>query len=161
MSARPVMERFKGVGLKLTPQRLAILDYLEGNKNHPSAEDIYTEVSKRFPTMSLATVYNTLEVLKRKGEVRELTIDAEKKRFDADAGLHHHLICTVCRRVVDVHADFNLSVPVGERRDFEITGSHVEFYGLCPECRRESGNRRMRQLKDRPITRDTGRKHDE
>lgn len=133
------MERIKGAGLKLTPQRLAILDYLDGNKDHPSAEDIYTEVSKRFPTMSLATVYNTLEVLKSKGEVRELTIDAEKKRFDPDAGLHHHLICTVCRRVVDVRADFNLNVPAGERRDFDITGSHVEFYGLCPQCRQKSG----------------------
>ena len=129
------MERYKGMGLKLTPQRLAILHYLEGNKNHPSAEDIYTEVSKNFPTMSLATVYNTLEALRVRGEVRELTIDADKKRFDPDTGAHHHLICTSCRRIVDVHGDYSLCVPPDESKDFEITGSHIEFYGLCPRCR--------------------------
>lgn len=131
-----IMERYKGIGLKLTPQRLAILQYLEGNKTHPSAEDVYENVSKKFPTMSLATVYNTLEALRLKGEILELTIDPEKKRFDPDTGPHHHLICTGCRRVVDVHVDYSLVVPVDERMDFEITGSHVEFYGLCPDCRK-------------------------
>ena len=58
-------EKYRNVGLKLTPQRLAILNYLEGNKEHPSAEDVYKAVSRKFPTMSLATVYNTLESLKR------------------------------------------------------------------------------------------------
>ncbi|MEJ2695796.1 MAG: transcriptional repressor [Candidatus Sulfobium sp.] len=133
------MERYKGMGFKLTPQRLAILDYLEGNDSHPSAEEIYTAVSKKFPTMSLATVYNTLEALRLRGEVRELTVDPGKKRFDPDTGPHHHLICTGCRRIVDVRVDFSLSVPTGERRDFEITGNHIEFYGLCPECRGEAG----------------------
>lgn len=131
------MEKYKSMGIKLTPQRLAILQYLEGNENHPSAEEIYTEISGKFPTMSLATVYNTLEVLKRKGEVQELTIDPDKKRFDPDAGPHHHLICTGCRRIVDIYVDYDLNVPAGQRRDFEITGSHVEFYGLCPDCRKK------------------------
>lgn len=140
------MERYKSMGLKLTPQRLAILNYLEGNKSHPSAEDIYTEVSRKFPTMSLATVYNTLEALKRKGKVMELTIDADKKRFDPDTGSHHHLICTVCRRIVDVHADYSLKVPAEERKDFEITGSHIEFYGTCPECRESGGNMATRPV---------------
>jgi Fur family transcriptional regulator, peroxide stress response regulator len=133
------MERYKGIGLKLTPQRLAILQHLDGNKMHPSAEEIYTQVSKKFPTMSLATVYNTLEALRQKGKVQELTIDPDKKRFDPDIEPHHHLICTGCRRVVDVHVDYSLSVPAGERRDFEITGNHIEFYGLCPACRSGSG----------------------
>jgi Fur family transcriptional regulator, peroxide stress response regulator len=132
------MEKYKGMGLKLTPQRLAILEYLDGNEKHPSAEEIYTDVSKKFPTMSLATVYNTLEALRRKGKVQELTIDPDKKRFDPDTGPHHHLICTGCKRIVDVHVDYSLSVPAGEKRDFDITGNHIEFYGLCPGCRNES-----------------------
>lgn len=130
------MDRYKGLGLKLTPQRLAILGCLEGNKSHPSADEIYAEVSKVFPTMSLATVYNTLEALRLKGEIRELTIDPDKKRFDPDTGLHHHLICTGCRKVVDIHVDYSLDVPGDESKDFEITGSHIEFYGLCPLCRK-------------------------
>jgi Fur family peroxide stress response transcriptional regulator len=131
------MERHRQQGFKLTPQRLAILECLEGNKGHPSAEDIYKEVRKRFPTMSFATVYNTLETLKNRGRLRELTIDPERRRYDPDTARHHHLICTGCRKVADVHADFRIKVPEEARRAFEITGNHVEFYGLCPECRRK------------------------
>ncbi|MCX8070621.1 MAG: transcriptional repressor [Thermodesulfovibrionales bacterium] len=73
------MKRYKDIVLKLTPQRHAILKFLEGNKTHPSADDIFKVVSKRFPTMSLATVYNTLLTLKNMGEILELTIDPDKK----------------------------------------------------------------------------------
>jgi Fur family peroxide stress response transcriptional regulator len=128
------MEKYKKMGLKLTPQRLAILDYLDGNKNHPSAEEIYREVSKRFPTMSFATVYNTLEALRRRGSILELTIDPHKKRFDPNTELHHHLICTKCRRIEDVHRNYDLSVPSTYKSGFEITGNHIEFYGICPAC---------------------------
>lgn len=73
------MEQYRDIGLKLMPQRIAILDYLDGNKKHPSAEDIYKAVSKKFPTMSFATVYNTLQTLRKRGCVLELTIDPDKK----------------------------------------------------------------------------------
>ena len=130
------MEKYRDIGLKLTPQRLAILDYLDGNKRHPSAEEIYSAVSKKFPTMSFATVYNTLEVLRQRGGVLELTIDPGKKRFDPNTGPHHHLICVKCKSIVDVHTDFDLKVSDSERGDFEITGNHIEFYGICPKCKR-------------------------
>ncbi len=129
------MEKYKKIGIKLTPQRIAILDFLEGNKNHPSAEEIYREVSKKFPTMSLATVYNTLETLKERGSVMELTIDPDKRRFDPNTEPHHHLICTECRRVEDIHVRFDLTVPNASKYGFEVTGNHIEFYGKCPKCR--------------------------
>lgn len=155
------MERYKCMGLKLTPQRLAILGCLEGNKTHPSAEEIYNEVAKKFPTMSLATVYNTLEVLRRKGEVQELTIDPDKKRFDPDTGPHHHLICTGCKRIVDVRVDYSPTLPAGEDKDFEILGSHIEFYGLCPECRKGDRYRAAVRLSESPEPCGTGRKSNE
>jgi len=130
------MEKYRGIGLKLTPQRLAILDYLDGNKRHPSAEEIYSAVSKKYPTMSFATVYNTLEVLRQRGGVLELTIDPGKKRFDPNTIPHHHLICVRCKSILDVHADYELKVPENQRGDFEITGNHIEFYGMCPKCQR-------------------------
>src|SRR5512135_3326468 len=102
------MEKYKQIGFKLTPQRLAILGYLDGNKDHPSAEDVYRAVSKRFPTMSFATVYNTLEALRRRGGVMELTLDPDKKRFDPNTEPHHHLICLKCRRIADIHRDYDL-----------------------------------------------------
>ncbi len=131
------MERFRKIGLKLTPQRLAILEYLEGNTKHPSAEEIYREVSSRFPTMSFATVYNTLDALRQRGGVLELTIDPGKKRFDPNTEPHHHLICMKCKRIEDVHRRYDLPVPNASRSGFEITGNHIEFYGICPAC----GNR--------------------
>ena len=128
------MEKYRQVGLKLTPQRLAILNYLEGNKTHPSAEEIYKAVSKKFPTMSFATVYNTLEKLKEKGIVAELNVDPYKKRFDPDTRRHHHLICMNCRKIIDIHSKFKLHLQEIESEGFKIIGNHIEFYGLCSKC---------------------------
>jgi len=128
-------QKYRHSGLKLTPQRLAILAYLEGNKDHPSADDIYKGVSRKFPTMSLATVYNTLETLKQRGLVRELTMDPYKMRFDPQTTPHHHLICTDCRKIIDIHTKFKISLPEVEGEGFEIIGNHIEFYGRCSNCR--------------------------
>lgn len=129
------MERFRDIGLKLTPQRLAILEFLNGNKNHPSAEEIFGAVKDRFPTMSFATVYNTLEALREKGKVLELTIDPARKRYDPNLEHHHHLICVRCGRIKDVFKEFDLELPDAERESFELMGSHVEFHGLCSKCK--------------------------
>jgi Fur family peroxide stress response transcriptional regulator len=130
------MQKYKELGLKLTPQRLSILSYLEGNEDHPTAEEIYKKVSKRFPTMSFATVYNTLETLKRQGMIKEVMIEHGKKHFDPNIEHHHHLICSKCKRIADIHADFDLAVPEKDIQGFKIIGSHVEFYGICPQCRK-------------------------
>ncbi len=135
------MERYKETGLKLTPQRLAILRCLEGNTDHPSAEDIFRAVAKKFPTMSFATVYNTLETLRRKGSILELTIDPARKRFDPNTIPHHHLICLTCKRIVDIHNAFDLEVPDAKRSDFELVGNHIEFYGVCPKCRKHNSRK--------------------
>jgi Fur family transcriptional regulator, peroxide stress response regulator len=127
-------EKYRDLGVKLTPQRIAILDYLEGNISHPSADDVYRAILRKFPTMSFATVYNTLEMLKRNGMVVELTGDPGKKRFDPNPRPHHHLICMHCRRIVDVQAEFRLPLPDRDRAGFLITGNHIEFYGTCPAC---------------------------
>lgn len=122
---------------KLTPQRLAILDFLRENTEHPSAEDIYKDIRKRFPTMSLATVYNTLETLMKQGSVRELTIDAQKKRFDPNPEPHHHLICTGCKKIIDIYIEYQLQVPEDKKKGFDVVGNHIEFYGFCPDCRKQ------------------------
>lgn len=137
------MEKFRHLGIKLTPQRLAILKYLNGNKTHPSAEDIYKAVSKEFPTMSFATVYNTLETLRNKGGIQELTIEPGKKRYDPDSTPHHHLICLKCKSIVDIHKDFNLSIPPDTAKGFEVIGSHIEFYGICQKCRKKESRGRV------------------
>jgi Fur family peroxide stress response transcriptional regulator len=124
----------KNIGMKLTPQRLAILACLEGNTAHPSAEDIYKEVRHQYPTMSFATVYNTLEALKERGQVVELSIDPRRRRYDPDTRPHHHLICLLCGTIRDVHESFRLALPEDKQEHFRILGSQVEFYGICPDC---------------------------
>lgn len=130
------MEKYRQLNIKLTPQRLAILRYLEGNKEHPSAERIYKSVQKEFPTMSFATVYNTLEALKNIGNVQELKIDPSKKRYDPDMSNHHHLICNKCKTIRDIHKDFEISLPDNLTGGFDILGNNIEFYGICEKCRK-------------------------
>ena len=129
------MEKFRELGLKLTPQRLAILEFLDGNTDHPSADSIFQEVKKKYPMMSFATVYNTIEALKKSGDLLELTIDAERRRYDPETRPHHHLICLECKKIVDVHKEFSISVPDEIGDDFDLAGNHIEFYGVCPECK--------------------------
>lgn len=128
------MGTYRDIKFKMTPQRAAILEYLEGNTSHPSAEDIFEAVKVEYPMMSLATVYNTLETLRDMGLLWELSIDDQRKRYDPNTNSHHHLICTRCRKVVDVHMEFELEVPEDQAHGFRLTGRHVEFYGICPQC---------------------------
>ncbi len=129
------MQKYRDKGLKLTPQRLAIMEYLDKNKSHPSADDIYTEIRKKYPMMSFATVYNTIETLKKKGYLVELTIDPERRHYDPDTSHHHHLICKICKKIVDIHRDFSINIPEDQKRTFEVLGNHIEFYGVCPTCK--------------------------
>jgi len=126
-----------GPGLRRTPQRLAILDYLDGNTSHPSAEDIYQAVTKKYDSMSFATVYNTLNALTRSGAVQEITVDPERKRYDPDVSQHHHFLCISCRKIEDVFDEIAVDLPKGTARGFTVIGSHVEFYGYCTACRKK------------------------
>ena len=121
--------------LKMTPQRLAILDYLKDNIEHPSAETIFKAMKEKYPTMSFATVYNTLSTLNKAGRLRQLTIDPDKMRFDPNLEPHHHLICIRCGKIVDVKVDCGLKLPYSVKKGFEIVGNHIEFYGICSECK--------------------------
>ena len=131
-----MMEKYRELHIKLTPQRLAILSFLDGNKSHPSAEDIYKAVLKQFPTMSFATVYNTLEALKNRGNAQELKIDSHKKRYDPDISRHHHLICLKCSKIIDIHKDFKIALSEDLIHGFDLMGNSVEFYGICQKCKK-------------------------
>lgn len=131
-----IVGRLRKEGLKITPQRVAILKYLDGNKAHPSVDEIHREVSRRFPSISLATVYNTLDTLERLGEVQALSIDPTRKRFDPDASAHHHAMCDCCGAVKDIFADLTsgLTIPADLAREFVVDRASVAFRGLCRKC---------------------------
>ncbi|MBI5468241.1 MAG: transcriptional repressor [Deltaproteobacteria bacterium] len=132
-----LINKYKGRGFKLTPQRIEILRFLEGNTSHPTAEDIYREIKKKYGTVSFATVYNTLQALKERGELLEVTIDPERKHFDPNSTPHHHIICGSCGKIEDVFEDYSgaLKLPEKVLEKFTATGNHIDFFGICADCK--------------------------
>lgn len=127
----------KSKQLKVTPQRLAIFNVLYNTVEHPSAETIYKALHETHPTMSLATVYKTLDTLKRSGLIQELNVGEDSFRYDANAASHPHMICTACHRVFDLHTDVldDIKETAQAVTDFEIETEKIFFYGKCGDCK--------------------------
>ncbi len=128
--------RMRDAGVTPTMQRLAILEFLEGTKAHPTADEVYTAVHKTYPTIARATVYNTLEALTKAGAILQLTMDQGAARYDADTGPHVHFRCRVCEKVYDI--DARQQRCLGK----EVDGHQVEAirtyaFGVCASCREE------------------------
>ena len=98
-----VNKLFNKLGLKLTMQRYAILDYLLNTKSHPSAEMIYNELKNRYPTITLSTVYNTLEIFEKKGIIKRVPTFTGTARYDADISPHLHLIVSDKSEILDLY----------------------------------------------------------
>jgi Fur family peroxide stress response transcriptional regulator len=130
-------KKLKKIGLKVTPQRLAILQMIQGDRTHPSAEKIYHEISKKYPSMSFATVYNTLTKLVEGGEIQELDIDPNKKRFDPYTQLHYHFYCKTCGKVYDVDYDTSLTPDIKRIAGHQIEAIQLNFKGICKNCAKE------------------------
>lgn len=126
---------FRERGLKVTPQRECIFDVLHANATHPTAEAVYAEARRRMPTMSLKTVYQTLNDLADMGEIQVLSVDHGPARFDPNAGTHDHLVCVGCGTVRDVNVDVTgLRLGEEQRAGFSLLATDVVFRGLCPDC---------------------------
>lgn len=127
---------FRERGLKVTPQRQAIFRALASSTVHPTAESVYATVSADMPTISLRTVYQTLNDLVAMGELATLDLGTGSTRFDPTVDPHHHLVCADCGRIEDVHVDFpGVVLPRrGESRGFEVTSTEIVFRGRCAEC---------------------------
>lgn len=135
----PFAEALKQAGLRLTPQRLAICRLLAESHEHPSAQMIYSELNAQFPSLSLTTVYNTLETLVDLGLVNELgSVGPDGIRYDADTEPHVNLACTRCLRVIDLpsHHVRHLEEEITGTSGYTIKGARVLYYGLCPECQK-------------------------
>jgi Fur family peroxide stress response transcriptional regulator len=127
-------KKLKQIGLKVTPQRLAILEMIKGDRTHPSAEKIYHEILKKFPGVSFATVYNTLGRLVEVGEIQDLDIDPNKKRFDPYTPLHYHFYCKTCGKVYDVDYDTSLTPHVKKIAGHQVEAIQLNFKGVCKDC---------------------------
>lgn len=127
---------FKEKKLKLTPQRLAVYNYLMNTTTHPSADAIYKDIHVQYPTMSLATVYKALKTLVEVGLVQEINVGEGNFRYDGNCSPHPHLQCLKCGKVDDfngLNLD-NLNSLAQENTDYEIVSNKVYFYGYCKNC---------------------------
>ena len=136
MAPEKRMARLRNSGVTPTMQRLAILEFLESTKSHPTADEVYTAVHKSCPTIARATVYNTLEALTKAGTILQLTMDPGAARYDADIGLHVHFRCRVCERVYDI--DTRQQRCLGHEVDgHQIESVRTYAFGVCASCRGE------------------------
>lgn len=130
-----MVQRFRELGLKVTPQRELIFELLWGAAEHPTADAVFAEARRRMPTMSLRTVYQTLNDLACMGEIHQLDLGTGSSRFDPNIDVHHHLVCTSCGKVRDLYADYTtISVPPDAGHGFRVGAAEVVFRGLCEDC---------------------------
>ena len=108
-----------------------VFEYLNSTKSHPTADDIYTELSPKIPTLSKTSVYNTVKLLSENNLANVITIDSEQVRYDADTSVHGHFMCDHCKRVFDFPIDH---LQFEKLQQFEIKEKNVYFSGACKEC---------------------------
>ncbi|MDQ7096182.1 transcriptional repressor [Desulfosporosinus sp. PR] len=138
MDAIEILKQLKDKGVRFTPQRQAILEFLLGTESHPTADEIYHHVKAKFPGVSLGTIYNTLNMLKVHGHILELSYGDMSSRFDGNPQNHYHIVCSKCGKVTDFHRPLiDVDQEAEEKSGFSIIGHRLEFYGICPECNGE------------------------
>ncbi|MEX6430367.1 Fur family transcriptional regulator [Ferrimicrobium acidiphilum] len=138
MSGVQLIDRLRDRGWRLSAQRRAVAEVLEGDNLHLSAEEIYQRARGRLDEISQATVYNTLRELVAMQELRVVAVEDGVKRYDPNVAVaHHHLLCTSCQTLTDVHPIGGDCVALGaeERSGYIITGMEILFKGVCPQCR--------------------------
>lgn len=129
--------KLKAHGMRMSPQRKAVLQALVASEEHPSAEEIHRKLLPQIPTLSLATVYKTLNMLKQLGEVLEIEFSSRENRFDAvNPKPHPHLICNRCGKVADPRLPDLARIIQNLEQDagFSITSHRLDFFGLCADC---------------------------
>jgi Fur family peroxide stress response transcriptional regulator len=134
--AKDITNLLRDNGFKVTPQRLAVYNALADTREHPNADTLFSSLQPHFPTMSLATVYKTIDILAQLGLVRVLNTGEFSFRYDADTSDHAHIQCEKCGAVTDVYSlDVGNSVKEAEKETgYRISSKQIYFFGLCKGC---------------------------
>jgi len=135
MKEKTIME---SIGLRRTPQRRAILEYLSSVDNHPTAKTIYNVLKKYIPNLSLATVYQNLNILIKNNSLKEIKIKKMPSRYDFNTENHYHIVCESCGEI----KDFNYPVfheienVASQLFNYEVYSHSLEVYGICKGCQK-------------------------
>ena len=135
-----IIQKLRDNGHKITPQRLAIAKILAKSEGHPSVDDIHCQIKTDFPTMSLATVYRNIVLIKSLGEVLELGFPDGSNRYDGNKpDPHPHVICIKCKKIVDPDLDSldEMKKEVASETKFKILNHRLDFFGICSDCMAE------------------------
>ena len=136
MNIEQIIAKFHEEGFKVTPQRLAICEYVLSSKDHPTTDMAYAEVKRKYPTLSLATVYQTLHLLADIGLLQELEMDDRVSRYDPNTSPHINIICKNCGMVEDYDAKdmAKLWSEIVKGLGFEPIGQRIDVYRYCEKC---------------------------
>ncbi len=135
-----LMAALKERGFRLTPQRVELVRLIAVSAGHPSASQLYTKIKRQFPTMSQATVYKTLALLKEMHQVLEIDL-RDDSHYDGNRPQPHpHLICVKCNRIIDaeVSLDPEALQKLEQASGYRILRPQIALYGLCPDCKEKS-----------------------
>lgn len=124
---------FRDRGLRITPQRVAMFEVLHESTGHPTAESIYRTVKADMPSISLRTVYQTLNDLTDMGEINRLDVGVDAARFDPNVNDHHHLTCDECGRITDAYIDVS-ALDLTGLDGFQVDRTKVFVSGRCADC---------------------------
>ncbi len=133
-TAADLSDLLRSKSLKATPQRLWILELLEDDTSHPTAEQLHARALARMPTLSLRTVYQTLRELVEVGELAALDVGTGATRFDPRVATHQHVVCRDCGAVRDIDIDTSSLTTPSDAHGFVVSAPEVVFRGLCPQC---------------------------
>ena len=138
-----MLQDLKRAGLKLTPQRIAIVRLFAVDESHPTAQDIFERLRPTFPSMSFATVYNTLDTLARTGLAGIVRLPGKRgdaARFDPNSTPHHHAVCDRCGAVLDIAARTLSPTPAAVKKvrraapGFSVRAVERIYRGFCSRC---------------------------
>ncbi len=119
--------------IRLSHQRLKVLEYLTSHKTHPTADQIYTGLHEEIPSLSKTTVYSTLNTLADAGMIRVVNIEDNEIRYDITVEDHGHFKCESCGTIYDFNTDM-ASLQTGDLKNFSIRDKNIYFKGTCPMC---------------------------
>ena len=131
-----IIDSLRKNGYKATTQRIAICRFALHSRDHPTAQRIYNEVRKMHPTVSLATVYKTLQILTERSLIQELDLPQSQARFDSYVEPHINLVCMQCGNIQDFNDKTaqEMVERVTTKAQFTRTGQRLDIYGTCKTC---------------------------
>lgn len=139
-SLRVLIDALRKKGYRATPQRMAICKFALQTPIHPTVKTIYKKVREEHPTISIATIYKTLKILKELDLIQELTFPKRPIRFDPYMKPHINLVCSKCNAIIDFDDPAVQSIikRVADTAKFQVTGQRLDIYGICEKCRKAS-----------------------